>query len=656
MKGRGHRKQIFLFLTAVLLPSFILIFLTIRMISQERELSQKRLMEEQQRTAQDIGQRLLVRLETIKLQEAQAVAKSPQSLTEANYANTEVVLIGLIKEGQLALPWEINQKTEEMRKFLNSTRFTQMISRAEREEFIRKNFGQAAEQYRQAVRTAEALVQKEFARLMLARVLVKANRKSEAKEHYLRILAQPPQIQDENGIPLFLYAAQGLLAGGTSYPEILDRLRSDLSANRWFSPTEAYMVNDVIEKAIQAIEETSIIDKAEDNRRIVQERIRNIEQALSFRQDFPSLLMNLSQESQNETKAPVWVSYGSNPWLLSLTTSMIDSDSLLVAVDQEKTLVSLRAEKSFADVFPQDFLLTKDVSADGEYLEPNFPGLKIVFTSPAEAFKSEQWSLRYYFYLLALFLILSVTLFGAYLLWRDVRRDVRMAELRSQFVSSVSHELKTPLTAIRMFAETLRLGRTKNAKTQDEYLETIVNESQRLTRLLNNVLDFSKIEEGKRTYRPERTSLNEIIQTAARAMEYPLSQQGFKLHIQVDEELLEVSVDRDAIEQAILNLLHNAMKYSGQSRDIDLRLLEKNGQALIQVIDRGIGIEPHEQERIFDKFYRIPSSENERLPGTGLGLSLVAHIAKAHGGHIDVKSTPGKGSTFSIYLPLEKET
>ena len=117
----------------------------------------------------------------------------------------------------------------------------------------------------------------------------------------------------------------------------------------------------------------------------------------------------------------------------------------------------------------------------------------------------------------------------------------------------------------------------------------------------------------------------------------------------------EVRVDRDAIEQAILNLLHNAMKYSGASRDIDLRLQKKDNYALIQVIDRGVGIDPKEKERIFEKFYRVSSEENKRLPGTGLGLTLVSHIVKAHGGRIEVKSEPGKGSAFSIYLPLEKE-
>jgi len=237
--------------------------------------------------------------------------------------------------------------------------------------------------------------------------------------------------------------------------------------------------------------------------------------------------------------------------------------------------------------------------------------------------------------LLALLLILGVTLFGAYLLWRDVRREVRLAELRSQFVSSVSHELKTPLTAIRMFAETMRMGRSKDSKTHAEYLDTIVNESQRLTRLLNNVLDFSKIEQGKRIYHPEQASLYAIIQSAARAMEYPLSQQGFSLEVKTDEGLPDICVDRDAIEQAVLNLLHNAMKYSGESRNIGLRLRKKENHAVIMVVDHGIGIAPQEQQKIFDKFYRVPSPENERIVGTGLGLALVSHIVEAHLGRLD---------------------
>jgi signal transduction histidine kinase len=251
-----------------------------------------------------------------------------------------------------------------------------------------------------------------------------------------------------------------------------------------------------------------------------------------------------------------------------------------------------------------------------------------------------------------LLLVLSVTLFGAYFLSRDVRRELRLAALRSRFVSAVSHELKTPLTAIRMFAETLQIGRSGDPNSQQEYLETIVNESERLTRLLNNVLDFSKIERGKKQYRLEQQDLADIVSASARAMQYPLEQQHFTLNVETDDALPPVDVDRDAIEQAILNLLANAMKYSGESRAIDLRLARVDGEAVIAVEDRGVGIALEEQRRIFEQFYRVPSQDNEGIPGTGLGLTLVRHIAEGHGGRITVESVPGQGSTFSIHLPL----
>jgi signal transduction histidine kinase len=253
----------------------------------------------------------------------------------------------------------------------------------------------------------------------------------------------------------------------------------------------------------------------------------------------------------------------------------------------------------------------------------------------------------------ALALALTVALLGGYLLWRDVRRELRMAELRGHFVSSVSHELRTPLTAIRMFAETLRAGRLEQEKTREEYLDTIVSESERLSRLVDNVLDFSRIEQGRKTYRFRSTSLAEVVRAAARAVQYPLANQGFRLNTEVEEDVTMARADPDALEQAVLNLLTNAIKYSGDSREIGLQLRRRDGAAEIQVIDHGIGIPAVEQARIFEKFYRSPTRENELLPGTGLGLTLVEHVARAHGGNVTVESRPGEGSTFSIRIPLE---
>jgi two-component system phosphate regulon sensor histidine kinase PhoR len=251
--------------------------------------------------------------------------------------------------------------------------------------------------------------------------------------------------------------------------------------------------------------------------------------------------------------------------------------------------------------------------------------------------------------------VIIFALLGGYLLWRDVRRDLDLAEIRSQFAASVSHELKTPLTAIRMFAETVRLGRIKDETTRAEYLDTIINESERLSRLLNNVLDISRIEQGRKLYQPRLQALAPILQTAARTMDYPLRQQGFSLRVEIEDGLPEVCVDADALEQALLNLIGNAIKYSGTSREIGLELVREGPWALVRVIDRGVGIPPGDRQRIFEKFYRLPSPENRQVPGTGLGLALVAHFVQEHGGRVEVDGAPGCGSTFSIYLRLEAE-
>jgi signal transduction histidine kinase len=518
------------------------------------------------------------------------------------------------------------------------------IRSAEREEFVQKDFARAVRLYSQAVNGADHSLQKEYARLLLARAFWKSGNNSEALIHYQKLLSLPYNLSDEYGIPLSLYAAGRLLELSENYEEIIKSVQKEMNEKYWLSPGASYLLSDLIEKLDSETQNVSFQEIVQECKLLLQKYIQKQEQALALQNDFLTLGLSTNQgRSHNEDK-PVWVAYGENNWLVSLAPSPSEKPPLVIVVDVKDIL---------AETFPVDYKLVGENDPEGLSLGPNFPGMKMVFADNQEALFSELWIVQPVFYLLALFLILGVTLFGAYLLWRDVRREVRMAEMRSQFVSSVSHELKTPLTAIRMFAETMRMGRSKDPKTHAEYLDTIVNESQRLTRLLNNVLDFSKIEQGKRIYHPEQASLYEIIQSAARAMEYPLSQQGFSLEVKTEEGLPDVCVDRDAIEQAVLNLLHNAMKYSGDSRDISLCLQKKDGYAVVQVVDQGIGIDPQEQKRIFDKFYRVPSPENDRIVGTGLGLALVSHIVEAHKGRLEIESTLGKGSAFSIYLPLE---
>lgn len=653
--SHSHRKQIFLFLVAVILPSLVLVAFTLRMISQERELAQKRAIDERGRMAAEIGQHLLVRLEKIKFQEASAAANRTRSNTDSDYVNPEVVLTAQVDGNRLLMPWEKNQAIDKSRKLLSSPNFTRNIRRAENEEYVKKNFPKAAELYSLSMKSAKETIQKGFARLQLARALSKSGQKKESLSHYQNILTLPSNITDEYGVPLSFYAAKRLLETDSDRETVAKLIQNELEAKHWLSPTGSYLLKELTETLFNTSLKIADPNIAQNVQQIINRLIKNLEQAIALQKDFQRLGLTTGLKSKGQLNEPIWLLYGSDPWMVSLAPSLSEAQPFIIALHAQKIFDSLSSEKSYPETYPNKLELITDEGKKGESLGPNFSGLKITFSENEKIALIKQWNLQRSIYILVLILVLSLTLFGAYLLWRDVRRDLRMAEMRSQFVSSVSHELKTPLTAIRMFAETLRLGRSKGQKTQEEYLDTIVKESERLTRLLNNVLNFSKIEKGKRIYRLELTSLSEVIQATSRAMEYPLSQQGFKLNIKTEEDLPDVRADKDAIEQAILNLLHNALKYSSKSRDIDLRLQQKDNNAIIQVIDRGIGIDPQGQKRIFEKYYRVPSEENERTSGTGLGLALVSHIVKGHKGHIEVKSELGKGSTFSIYLPMKEK-
>jgi len=497
--------------------------------------------------------------------------------------------------------------------------------------------------------------QQVYVRLLLARLLNKSGSRDSSLAEYRNILEVDPEITDEHGIPFCLYAMGPLIEQRDSFAEMIDVLNSVLNIDRWFSPAKAYMIQDVVN---ELLESSSKIESLRENvnglRENILKRIHNQERALSFQQDFPRLtLMPQWNTSQEENKS-IWLPHGQEPLLVSLAPVVQGERRLLIAVQGQDILNAIITGAPYAQANLANPAFNMDADLNGETLGSSFPGLNIVFSDEVGGAPWEDGNLLQSFYLVALLVVLFVVLFGSYFLWRDVTRELRMAEMRSQFIASVSHELKTPLTAIRIFAETLGLERPLNAETKSEYLDTIVHESHRLTRLLNNVLDFSKIEKGSRAYHKELTPMDDIVRAAADTMQYPLMQRDFHLKVHIEENLPPIFADRDAIEQALLNLLSNAMKFSGEAREIDLNAYQKDDHIVLEVKDQGIGIEPAEQERIFEKFHRVAGKENERIPGTGLGLALVAHITEAHGGRIEVQSRPGEGSIFSLFIPLEK--
>jgi signal transduction histidine kinase len=243
---------------------------------------------------------------------------------------------------------------------------------------------------------------------------------------------------------------------------------------------------------------------------------------------------------------------------------------------------------------------------------------------------------------------------GLYLVYSNVRREIHLSRLKSDFVANVSHELKTPLSLIRLFAETLELGRVASPEKTSQYYRVISKESQRLTQLINNILDFSRIEAGRKEYNFAPADIARIVDEVIDTYRFQIEQQGFELDVRVAKDLPEVVVDKEALGQALINLVNNAIKFSRDQKYLGLEVRQDGDRVLMTVRDRGIGVAKGELKRIFDKFYRAEDSLVHETKGSGLGLALVRHIMEAHGGEVLVESAPGRGSSFTLVLPLDR--
>lgn len=246
-------------------------------------------------------------------------------------------------------------------------------------------------------------------------------------------------------------------------------------------------------------------------------------------------------------------------------------------------------------------------------------------------------------------ILLSVLLVGLVLLFRTTRL-LHISQLRSDFVSSVSHELKTPLTLIRLYGETLAGAGNLGDSDRRAYCDIILRETDRLNYLIEQVLDFGRVEKGKKKFQLSEGNLALIIRSTAESYANYLKQRGFEVKTYLEESLPPVRFDPDSVSQAVLNLMDNARKYSGDSNLIEVSLYARGDQVVFSVVDYGIGIPKEEQSKIFEEFYRVSSDSGRN--GYGLGLFLIENIMKAHGGGVELESTPGKGSCFRLNFPV----
>ncbi len=299
-------------------------------------------------------------------------------------------------------------------------------------------------------------------------------------------------------------------------------------------------------------------------------------------------------------------------------------------------------------------------AAVGEVVERPFPFIYSDWTLSigSRSATPEQVAKSNFLLNMSLSVLLAVLLLGGiFFTLQTASREMTLSQMKSDFVSNVSHELRTPLASIRVFGEFLRLGRTSDPEKIREYGEYIETESRRLTRLVNNILDFSKIESGAKTYDLQPADLADLVGRTIRTLSVSLRHKGFDLRYEPPERPLPaVAVDRNAVGQALANLIDNAVKYSGDARQVRVALREVGGAVHVDVEDDGVGISPDEQTKIFDRFHRVSTGLVHDVKGSGLGLSIVSHVAQAHGGRVLVDSEPGRGSRFTLVLPVPESS
>ena len=386
---------------------------------------------------------------------------------------------------------------------------------------------------------------------------------------------------------------------------------------------------------------------------------RQIRFAIKYGKELPAILNKENpvsfSDNGNEFRLVSQASGNNDEFFLTFTNRefatgfLIDRSKLFDAA--LNTDLQMDLEFNYRIDFPERYVagITDDNLVYSSQLVPFFPARTIEITLVNKDLIKDLVNRRSLIYGISSLMLLVAMGLGVALILRDMARERNLSRLRADFISNVTHELKTPLTSIRMYAESLLMGRVKTDDVRKEYLEVVLNESERLKRMINNILEFSKAEKGRTEYHFVKSNLTLIIRSAIQEMSYWFEKENFEIATDLEEEI-NLEVDPEKLKQVIENLLSNAIKYSTGVKHVLIRLKKESDNALIEVEDRGMGIPADKIPHIFEPFYRI--EQKESISGTGLGLTVVKEIIDAHHGSIEVSSEPGKGSRFTIRLPV----
>jgi signal transduction histidine kinase len=569
---------------------------------------------------------------------------------------------------------------------------TRLIQSGQQSEFQRQDYSHALLLYRQALRQASSLQSKGEVWGRIARVQKKSKLYKDAIETYQTIAKDFDQIRVRDGIPLGLTARLEigtLFAENNKYLESLDtfiELYRDLIDGEWVLEQaqfefSALRLREFIQRILsqesisteeQSFEQTFL--KLTDEERIKREKTARLllfqenaveEMDLDTRQSWDAssddtirLTLDLGREEylvslfcvsseERETEDLMWgilldFDYFKNNLLLNVLKSHFPSDKTdwmvrdrnreIILATKDHPVGSLTLESDFKDNFPHWTL---------EFYQPD-PQIFETFLIPQRGV---------YFYMFIL--IAGILIFGLIFTIRSITHEIELSKMKSDFVSTVSHEFKSPLTSIRQIAEMLHSGRVPSEERRQKYYDVLLEQSERLSLLTENVLSFAKMEEGKREFVFEYVDMETLLTDIVSTIQDRVRHDGFTIETEIEKSLPSIMTDASALTQAVNNLIDNAVKYSGDSKKVKVKAYKEGEHVIIAVKDFGVGIEKEEMGKVFDRFYRGGDELTRTVKGSGLGLTLVKQIVEAHKGSIQVESEPGRGSLFAIKLPLD---
>jgi signal transduction histidine kinase len=698
-----RRKLALLFLLGVGLPSLALSVLAFRGIQNELALLEQRQLDQYRALSDQISDSLLGYLDRAEASAIRVVAgqggASEPGLTRAldslaaQHPLIDVVFF-LEEEGRIRLPtanllFRADAEVEAPESAPWPPEAAQEMRRGQEEEFQRNSPSTAIANYQRAFDGASDPDLKGRALLAMTRVQRKARQLDRALTSCDSLLEEYGRARTGEGMPLgpvaFLERGSMLLAGGDSLRALgtLVELYSRLVVGEWelgeaqyeFLTGQARASLEGLSSVMEGAVADSLVGAFAVARDREMARRERAERTLLFQETSGSdLLGHIDGGGRDPDAFPLHISLenGGQSFLVSLLDGAVAEAGvwgLLLDARYVREAVLLPLLRTRVDSSTTDWIVRgrdgRTVLAGRDSpsgppvmsatLAGSFPPWLLEFyqrpQSPYRLFLASGQSIYLY-----MFLAIAVILgFGLVLTVRTVTRELELARLKSDFVSTVSHEFKSPLTSIRQLSEMLQSGRVPSEERRQRYYDILVEQSARLSALVTNVLDLARIEEGRKEFRFETLDLGGLIADLAEATQHRVGYEGFQIRTEIREPLPPVRADPEALRQAISNLLNNAIQYSGESRQVNLEASAEGRSVTVTVQDFGMGIPEAEIGRVFDRFFRGSSEITQSVRGSGLGLTLVREIAEAHGAVVDVESEVGNGSTFRIRLPAMTE-